>query len=196
MHMYTAEQLQFLRECAPNRPRAETAVLFNERFGLQLSLQQITSTCKRYGINSGRDTRFKPGNKTWNSGLKGSIPENRTSFKKGNRPHTWRPVGTEVVEKKSGYVKVKIAEPNVWAHKHVLLWKERHGDLPPGHVVIFADGDKTNFTEGNLVVVSRGELAVLNKNRLIYPDQDATKAGITIARLIIKAQHRMREQKR
>lgn len=148
MHKYTAEQVQFLRECAPNRSRAETTALFNDRFGLHISVRQIAGTCKRHGINSGRDTRFKPDNKTWNSGLKGSIPENRTSFKKGNRPHTWRPIGTEVVESKSGRIKVKIAEPNVWAQKHVLLWRQRYGELPPGHVVIFCGWQQDKFCRG------------------------------------------------
>jgi hypothetical protein len=37
-----------------------------------------------------------------------------TEFKQGSLPgNTWVPVGTEA-EMKGGYVKVKIAEPNVW----------------------------------------------------------------------------------
>jgi hypothetical protein len=31
--------------------------------------------------------------------------------------------------------------------------------------VIFADGDKTNFAPENLVCVSRGDLAILNRNK-------------------------------
>ena len=154
-------------------------------------MSAVAGTCKRYGYSTGLDTRFRPGHATWNAGQKGAIKVNSGSYKKGNRPHNWKPVGTRIVGT-DGYAKVKIAEPREWAFVHVLLWRERHGELPPGQVVIFADGDKTNFSEDNLVAVSRAELAVLNKQRLIYQYIYLTKAGIAVAKLLIKARERQK----
>ena len=191
MHSYTKEQLSFLRDHAQGRSRKELANLFNARFDLQLSVSAITGTCKRYGYLTGLETKFRPGHKTWNAGVKGSTKANSGSFRPGMMPHNWKPVGTRIVDT-DGYAKVKVAEPKEWAFVHVLLWKERHGELPPGQVVIFADGDKTNFSEDNLVAVSRAELAALNKQRLIYQDISRTKAGIAIAKLILKAGERQK----
>ena len=191
MHHYTEEQLSFLRDHAQGRSRKELANLFNTRFDLQLSVSAVAGTCKRYGYSTGLDTRFRPGHATWNAGQKGAIKVNSGSYKKGNRPHNWKPVGTRIVGT-DGYAKVKIAEPREWAFVHVLLWRERHGELPPGQVVIFADGDKTNFATDNLVAVSRAELAVLNRQRMICPDADLTRAGIAVAKLLIKARERQK----
>ena len=191
MHRYTEEQLRFLADNAQGRYRRELTDLFNARFGLQLSVHAITGTCKRYGYLTGLETKFRPGHKTWNAGVKGSTKANSGSFRPGMMPHNWKPVGTRIVGT-DGYAKVKIAEPREWAFVHVLLWRERHGELPPGQVVIFADGDKTNFATDNLVAVSRAELAVLNKQRMIYPDADLTRAGIAVAKLLIKARERQK----
>ena len=190
MHLYTEEQLGFLRDNAQSMSRQELTELFNRRFGLQLSPCAIIGTCKRYGIR-GRETRFRSGQAPWNAGMQGSIKENATSFKPGNRPHNWLPVGTRIIDS-DGYAKVKISEPNKWAFVHVLVWKERHGELPPGHVVIFADGNKANLSEDNVVAVSRAELAVLNKQHLLNNDTDISKAGILLAKIIIKAKERQR----
>lgn len=38
--------------------------------------------------------------------------------------------------------------------KHRFLWETANGPIPKGHKVIFADGDKTNITLDNLIMVS------------------------------------------
>ena len=50
---------------------------------------------------------------------------------------------------------------------------------------IFADGNKENFDIKNLLLVSRKELAVLNKNKLIKNDAELTNIGVTIAKVKI-----------
>ena len=195
MHRYTDEQLRFLADNAQGRCRQELADLFNARFNLQLSVIAIAGTCKRYGYQTGRDTRFKQGKKTWNAGMKGVMKANSGSFRPGRVPANIKPVGTRIIDS-HGYAKVKIAAPNKWAFVHVLLWLERHGELPPGHVVIFADGDRSNFSEDNLVAVSRAELAVLNKQGLIQEHTNLTKAGIAITKLILKAGERQKGLKK
>ena len=52
-------------------------------------------------------------------------------------------------------------------------------------MIIFADGNKKNFNIENLILVSRKELAVLNKNNLIKNDIELTNIGVTIAKVKI-----------
>ena len=54
---------------------------------------------------------------------------NRTSFKKGNRPKNYLPVGSESIDV-DGYVKVKIQDPSKWELKHRIIWSERFGEVP------------------------------------------------------------------
>jgi len=80
-----------------------------------------------------------------------------TEFKKGNRPQTWVPVGSEA-EMKGGYIKVKIAEPNIWKLRSHLVWKAAHGkELPEGWIVRRRDGDPKNDDPENLVAMPRGK---------------------------------------
>lgn len=134
----------------------------NGVFEISLTVSQVQGTRKRHGWMTGRDGRFYQGQpKVPGSGAKNA---NRTSFKKGHKPHSHVPVGSESVKKQDDdLVYVKIAEPNKWQSKHSLLWEKHHGKkVPKGHVVIFADGDRRNFELDNLVLVTRRELAIFN----------------------------------
>jgi hypothetical protein len=97
----------------------------------------------------------------------------------------------------SGIVEVKVAEPHVWRSKHCLVWEAHHGrQVPDGHVVIFADRDRRNFAPNNLLLVSRGELVVMNKKRLLTDHAEATMVGQTIARVCMARAQRMKGGRR
>jgi hypothetical protein len=70
-----------------------------------------------------------------------------------------------------------------WVPKHRLAWESANGKIPKGHKVIFADGDKSNFSLGNLLLVSGGELGVMNRFGLKSSNGDLTKAGKTVANI-------------
>lgn len=79
-----------------------------------------------------------------------------TQFKKGNVPPTLVPVGTESMSK--GYMRVKVAEPNVWRQRSHIAWEEANRKpLPDGWIVRHVDGDPLNDEPGNLVALSRGQ---------------------------------------
>jgi hypothetical protein len=83
-----------------------------------------------------------------------------------------------------------------WRHKHITIWEAANGKVPRGHVVIFADGDKSNFALDNLILVSRGELVVMNRCGLISNDKDLTQAGKAVADIKLAIGGRKRGMKK
>lgn len=132
----------------------------------------------RSGAQASTAGRFQPGHRTWNKGVSyqagGRSAETR--FKPGLKTHTWRPVGSERI-RYDGYRERKIMDtgypPRDWVPVHRLLWEERHGPVPPGHVVVFRNGDKTDIRADNLECVTRAEVAHRNRIWTRYPREVA-----------------------
>jgi hypothetical protein len=144
-------------------------------------------------FNTGHQpTQFKKGMTPWNKGKKGTGGWEPTQFKKGKMPWNYKPVGTERINT-DGYVEIKIADPKTWKGKHIIIWEEANGPVPKGHVLIFADGNQQNVTVENLLLVSRRELAVMNKRGLISGDSELTKTGVVIADIYLKIGERKRK---
>ena len=61
-------------------------------------------------------------------------------------------------------------------------------------MIIFADGNKKNFNLENLILVSRKELAVLNKNKLLRDNAELTNIGIAIAKIKIAIADKKRKK--
>lgn len=139
------------------------------------------------------DTRFKKGMTPWNKGIKtGLKPTN--GFKKGFSPWHTRELYSERLDK-DGYILIKIAKPNKWVRKHRWIYEQKFGAIPENCVILFADGDKTNLDVDNLICVTREELKVLNKCRLISSVPELTKTGLNIAKIKIKLAELRREKK-
>lgn len=97
----------------------------------------------------------------WNRGQKTGPrkTENRNSL----------PIGTESTFRGTVHIKTKRGK---WEPKHRWLWEKEHGPIPKNHILIFKDGDKTNVTIGNLMLVTRNEMAIINKKKMLdVPDQ-------------------------
>lgn len=184
-HFYTPEQVDFLRTNIAGRSYAEMTALFNARFGTHLRVMQISGALKNRGICNGRDTRIRPGTTPHNKGRPGNAGWKSTQFKSGQMPWNYKPVGTERVNT-DGYTEIKVADPKKWRAKHVILWEQANGPVPKRHAVIFGDGNRSNFEPDNLILVSRRELAVVNKMGLIQNDADLTRTGIVIADIYLK----------
>lgn len=203
---YTPEHIAFLSENINGCHFGDLTEKFNQRFGLNLSVAAMISLTARYGLHNGIDsqfnqgyepTQFKKGHVPFNKGKKGINYSGMkaTQFKKGGKPWNYRPVGTERVNT-DGYAEVKIADPNKWRAKHVLIWEAAHGPVPKGHTIIFADGNKRHVELSNLLLVTRGQLARLNQNHLIQEDGDLTRSGIIIADIISKCAERKKYGRR
>jgi hypothetical protein len=192
-HNYSAKEIRFLEKYAEGRSFIELAELFNKHFGLDLRYSCIRAACHNRGITNGLDCRFYAGQTSWNKGLKGWSPTGteKTRFKPGNIPANYMPVGTVRVNT-DGYVDVKIADPNKWKQKHLIIWEKANGPVPKGNVIIFADRNRLNVKLKNLLMISRKELAVMNWNGLIYENAELTKTGKLIADIKIGIADRKR----
>jgi hypothetical protein len=111
----------------------------------------------------GAATRFKPGGEPWNKGAKYQAGgrSKETQFKKGQKSHTWYPIGHERITDE-GYRQRKMTDTGVtrrdYINVHWLIWIEANGPIPAGHAVVFKDGDRTHIALDNLELVSRADL--------------------------------------
>lgn len=192
-HIWTEEEVEFIREIYPYHENKEISKMVKDKFGFEVSAGNLLNIRHKHKFpkkaipNSGC---YRKGDVPWNKGRK--MPEEtkkkleKTWFKKGQTTHNHRPLGSTRITV-DGYTEIKIAEPNRWALYHRYLYEKAHGEkLKKNEAVIFADGDKTNFDIDNLVKVSRANLLYLNNNGLIFDDPDLTKAGVNVSKVAEK----------
>ena len=103
--------------------------------------------------------QFVKGIKPWNTGTKGIMKPNATSFKKGQKGIQWVPVGTLKLRVRTTRNDTrwfrKIAEPNVWTEEAKYVWEHNNGPIPKGMLVHHKDRDKLNDKIENLELKSR-----------------------------------------
>lgn len=195
LRIYTTEQIRFLRDNYAGRSVVELMAIFNDRFGTDMVLQQIKTAVHNRGITSGRTGCFEKGHKPWNTGTKGQglTGANVMSFKKGNVPPNRKPLGSERVDKKDGYILIKIAErdphtgfPVRHKHKHVYVWEQDNGPVPEGMVVAFRDSDRLNIEPENLMLVSRAELLRLNQRGYKDTPDELKPSVLALSKLEVK----------
>lgn len=188
LRIYTEEQAQFIRDNYKGKSIAEMTALFNDRFGIGKTKQQIKTFVHNHGIISGQTGHFPKGHRSWNMGTKGQglTGPNKRSFKKGNVPANRKPLWSERICPKDGFIKMKVPERDPYTgfqtryrHKHVYIWEQAHGPVPEGKVVVFINGDKIRCELENLMLISRAEL--LNLNQQGYKDTpDSIKPSVLL----------------
>lgn len=169
---------------AMGRPLASVYVRA-QALGLEKSAQFRASpaACRMTGkeTNSWK-TRFKPGQPAWNKGTHyvagGRSAE--THFKPGVRQGVavklYQPIGSERVSK-DGYLERKVNDDLPlqarWRAVHLVEWEAIHGRIPPGHALVFRDGNKSNTAPENMELVTRAELMRRNSYHNNYPKEVA-----------------------
>ncbi len=137
-HQYTAEQDAFLAEHANQMTRKELTDLFNAKYKTAIKEQAIEQRCFLRGWKSKTDGKFKVGSVPWEKTVGGRTVYvetlkggNRSSFRKGNKPHNILSVGA--VRMWGHELKVKTAEG--WVNRLRHLWITHFGDIPDGMVM-------------------------------------------------------------
>ncbi len=191
--IFSREQAAFIEENYTSLSQGELTAAVNETFGTEFTAGQIRSFVHNHGVKSGRTGRYENGHQSWNAGTKGLTHRNRTTFKKGNVPPNRKPVGTERIDSKDGYILVKINEtdpytgfPTRYKLKHIVIWEQAHGPVPKGMAVIFRDGNKMNCVLENLALVTRAELLRLNQMGYAETPEELKPSVFALAKLEVK----------
>ena len=65
-----------------------------------------------------------------------------------------------------------------------MVWEKEKGKIPEGMYVLFLDSNKLNCNIENLALVTKSELLIINKKRLIHNNAELTSTGLNVAKLI------------
>jgi hypothetical protein len=187
---YTAEHKAYVRDNIKKMTSLELTAAFNEKFGLSISTTAMRGNFARWGLKTGRDTRLKKGCEPFNKGTVGIMKANRGSFKKGHNEENYLPVGSERI-RADGYTYAKTAMPNTWQEKHRIIY----GDIPEGFVVIFKDGNRTNFDPENLEAIPRNESFNLNKNGYSTAHEELKPLIRAVAKIETEYQKKNRDRR-
>lgn len=128
---------------------------------------------------------FSKGSSPWNKGKKGWQAGGRskeTQFKLGDRPsNTWRPVGAERTCK-DGHLWRKVSDTGNktqdWKPVRVIVWEEKNGPVPFGHIIVLKDKDKSNLEPSNLMALTRAEN--MRRNSIDRYPGEYRKTAITL----------------
>lgn len=195
--IFSDEHVAFIRENAKGLRNEELFKRFNEHFGTSFTLKQITNLKKENRIRSDVDTKFKKGHIPKTKGQRMTKKQyekyKEAMFIRGAVALRDCPIGTE--RKVTGTVLVKV-DDETWRFKHHLIWEKHHGEIPEGHVIMFADRNRNNFDIDNLLCVSKREQAVLNKFYKVHEDAELTKTSVLLTKLRLKSNERKNECKK
>lgn len=187
--LWTTVQLETLRREYPHRQCAEVARMvghsvsstyqYARRLGVGKSPAFLASEASgrmKPGDTRGVSGRFRKGQATWNKGTHWAAGGRSvaTRFKPGQKPHTWRPIGSERVTD-DGIRQRKVSDtgypPRDWKAIHVLMWEAENGPVPPNHIVVFKDGNRERLELENFDLVTRQELMRRNSVHTRYPKE-------------------------
>ena len=121
------------------------------------------------------------------------LPDHNFPFSGGKQKgegssSTALPVGSETW--RDGYLYVKIANNPLpkhftveelrknWVQKHRLIWETKHGKIPKNGIVVFLDGDKTNFNLSNLYCTDKKVTTVMIRNKWFSTNPEITLTAI------------------
>lgn len=194
VHKYTTEQHDFISE-KRTLVISELVEQFNNTFKTQLTKSQLRAYKKNRGWLTGRTGRFEKGHiPSPNAKPKGP---NRTSFKKGQKPKNWKPIGSERVTTE-GYRQVKITDTgntvNDYVELHRIVWEEHNGSIPNGHIVVFKDGNPLNCNIENLMLMKRAESVLINKMGLSQVDAELKETVHLLVKNRLKIIERSKEE--
>lgn len=193
-HFWTPEQDAILRERYPNTLAQTIADDLGlplgsvhdraARLGIRKDPEWMRENAREVQRRNGNTGRFRAGFTPWNKGKRCPGLGGETSFRPGNRPHTWVPTGTERISK-DGILQRKVTDDGPaykhWKSVHAILWEAEHGPIPREHVVVFRNGNKQDFRLENLELVSRSEL--MRRNTIHRLPEDIRKACGSLGRL-------------
>jgi hypothetical protein len=174
------EDLDMIKDLYPSHSAADIAKRLNRTlasiYGQIKKLGVHPATVRggfQKGMHSNPAMEFKKGHQTWNKGMKGlKFPgSERTQFKKGQIPPNTLYDGAITIHTDWNgrhdhrrYKWIRLGKMK-WKMLHVFIWEHFYGSVPPGHIVVFANGDSMNCRLDNLRCISRAQHAAETRNK-------------------------------
>jgi hypothetical protein len=119
---------------------------------------------------------------------------NSGNFKKGSIPPNRKPLWSERIDSKDGYIiiKVPLRDPYTgfstrYMPKHVYLYEKKHGKIPKGFKLVFKDGNRLNCKLWNLALVSDAELLEMNRQKFGDAPIELKETIMVLSKLRVKA---------
>lgn len=194
--LLSKEQYQWLKDHCQGLTYKDQQKQVLDKFGVHLTLGQVKNMRNRWRMNSGLTGQYQKGCVPWNKGMKGCSTGGRsTQFRPGHMPHNTRPENYESVDI-DGYVHIKPPGEKYMILKHRWIWEQAYGPIPPGHCLIFLDRNKQNCSLNNLALITRAEHARMCQKHLQCDNPEYTKAGIQIAKLMLKKSEQSKKRRR
>jgi hypothetical protein len=127
--------------------------------------QKIRTALRNHGIRTGNKTQFKKGINPWNAGRHVRMSPG-TEFKKGMLPHNTKHDGYIGIRKDKTGRPYKVIRLSLgkWETYNRYVWKQHHGAIPKGMLVIHKDGDALNCQIDNLELMTRKANVMRNRN--------------------------------
>lgn len=141
----------------------------NSEIGRRLVRRRTWSAVQNKAVKLGlrkspefmRTVRLPKGHTPWNKGTHWEAGGKAllTRFKKGNRPQSWKPLGTERVTR-DGTLERKVSDSGRkrdWKPVKDIIWEAKRGRIRRGWFVVHKDRNRNNFKLSNLALVDRAE---------------------------------------
>lgn len=160
---WTGRELNQLRELYRNFSIKECA----QR--LKVTENQARNAVRNHNIKSGRNGRIVKGNIPHNKGKRVLLSDKclLTCFKKGNLPANTKHDGCITIRKdKSGncyqYIRISLKK---WEPLHIFNYTMYVGQVKPGNIIVFKNGNTLDASPENLEQITRAEHVKRNANR-------------------------------
>lgn len=148
---WTPEENKKLAKLYPERSNSDLSEIFG------VSLHQIKGKAQRMGLRKSQDHmersslgQFTKGMTPWNKGVSYMPKNGATRFQKGNKPHTWLPIGAIANRSdRDNEWNIKVADTGTratdWRPLAEYVWVQAGFEPPTTNEVIrFKDGYKAN----------------------------------------------------
>lgn len=131
---YTQDQLAFMTEHGADMTTAELTSALNTAFDTNHSAGSVRTTLKRIGIRKSKETR------------------SRIASMRGE------PIGSAKIIGGYRYIKVRKSGGGFfkdWERELCVVYKEKYGSIPAGHMVVTLDGNRLNAAPENLIAIPK-----------------------------------------
>ena len=191
--LFTEEQESFYREHCRDLTYQQQIDLMYQTFGISITKAQCKAWRTNHKFFGSLTGRWEKGEPAWNKGKHWDdfmSPEaqrgsRKTCFKKGIVPKNSKPVGC-IKMRGDGYLWIKIRNGQArenWAQLHRYIWEQSNGPIPKGKKLAFLDGNTTNCSLDNLMLISEGDLLIANTKYGLIDDPDINRAILETAKL-------------